>query len=365
MPALPVSRPPASFVPVRALAAALLLGATALQLGCSQGTAEDAAAVREPAPVAVEVLPTRRGAVTATWTGTAAIEVDQEATVVARVAGEVVELRAEEGDIVRAGQVLARLDGDRLRLEMQEAEANLRRLERDYERNLELHRRGLVSAEAHEILRFELDAMRAGYERRVLEHQYTTIRAPIDGVIAERHLRVGNTIAVGDPAFRITSRSPLLAYLFVPEREFVRLSPGQTAEVRVDALGGARFQARVERISPVVDPATGTFRVTVEIPDPEGRLRPGMFGRFSVVTERRDEVLLVPRVALLDSDGGDTVFVVAEGTARRQQIVTGHSNGDRVEVLSGLADGDLVVIVGQNALRDGATVRVITPAQAE
>jgi membrane fusion protein, multidrug efflux system len=365
MPALPVVSPRLLAPPVRGGTLLLLLALASLLQACSPGTANDEDAAREPAPVAVEVAPIRRGAVTATWTGTAAIEVDQEATVVARVGGEVVELRAEEGDTVQAGQVLARLDGDRLRLEMQEAEANLRRLERDYERNLELHRRGLVSAEAHEMLRFELDAMRAGYDRRALEYRYTTLRAPIDGVIAERHLRVGNTISAGDPAFRITSRSPLLAYLFVPEREFVRLSPGQAAEVRVDALGGARFPARVERISPVVDPATGTFRVTLEIPDPDARLRPGMFGRFSVVTERREDVLLAPRVALLDTDGGDAVFVVNDSTARRQQVTTGHSNGQSIEVLEGLQEGDLVVIVGQNALRDGAAVRTIDDERAE
>jgi membrane fusion protein (multidrug efflux system) len=121
----------------------------------------------------------------------------------------------------------------------------------------------------------------------------------------------------------------------------------------------------VERISPVVDPATGTFRVTLEIPDPDARLRPGMFGRFSVVTERREDVLLAPRVALLDTDGGDAVFIVNDSTARRQQVTTGYSNGESIEVLDGLQEGDLVVIVGQNALRDGAAVRTIDHERAE
>ncbi|MCC5861070.1 MAG: efflux RND transporter periplasmic adaptor subunit [Gammaproteobacteria bacterium] len=336
----------------------LLLTALLTLAGCSPGTANDSdAEPAAPASVPVELATTTRGAVAANWTGTASLEVDEEATVVARVAGELVALLAEEGDHVAVGQVLARLDGDRLRLEKREAEANLGRLQRDYERNLEMFRRGLISSEAHEMLRFELDAMQAVYERRALEYEYTRIRAPIAGIIAERHVRVGNTINAGDPTFRITSRAPLLAYLFVPEREFARLSPGQPTEVQVDALGGARFTGRVKRISPVIDPATGTFRVTLEIPDPDDRLSPGMFGRFAVVYERREDVLLVPRAALLDTDGGDAVFVVNEGTARRQDVTTGFTSGEFIEITSGLRDGDEVVVVGQNALRDGTPVR--------
>ncbi|MCC5868916.1 MAG: efflux RND transporter periplasmic adaptor subunit [Gammaproteobacteria bacterium] len=343
--------------------AALLL--TLILAGCSQGTANDGnGEAPSPAPVPVEIAMTDRGMVTATWTGTAAIEVDQEATVVAKVAGELVELLVEEGDEVRAGQVLARLDGDRLRLEMREAEANMRRLARDHERNVEMHRRGLISAEAHEVLRFELDAMQAIYERRALEYEYTVIRAPIAGIIAERHVRAGNTIAVGDPTFRITSRAPLLAYLHVPEREFARLAPGQRAEVRVDALGGLRLPARVQRISPVIDPTSGTFKVTIEIPDPDQRLRPGMFGRFSVIYENRTDALLIPRVAVLDGDGGDSVFIVNDGVARRQQVTTGHAANGRIEITSGLSDGDRVVIMGHNALRDGAGVVIIEDGEA-
>ncbi len=338
--------------------ATLLLAA--LLAGCSQGTANDENGDETTvAPVPVEVAMTDRGMVTATWTGTASIEVDEEATVVAKVAGELVELLVEEGDEVRAGQVLARLDGDRLRLEMREAEANMRRLARDHERNVEMHRRGLISAEAHEVLGFELAAMQAIYERRALEYEYTTIRAPIAGIVAERHVRAGNTIAVGNPVFRITSREPLLAYLHVPEREFARLAPGQSAEVRVDALGGLRLPARVQRISPVIDPASGTFKVTIEIPDPEHRLRPGMFGRFSVIYENRADALLIPRVAVLDSDGGDSVFIVNDGVARRQQVTTGHAANGRIEITSGLSDGDRVVVMGHNALRDGTGIVVV------
>lgn len=347
--------PPATFRRLMPLALVLALPLAA----CSPGTANDGDRSAEAPPsVPVELATTMRGAVAASWTGTAPIEVDEEATVVARVAGELVALLAEEGDVVEAGQVLARLDGDRLRLEMREAEANLGRLRRDYERNLEMFRRGLISSEAHEMLRFELEAMQAVYERRALEYEYTAIRAPIPGVIAERHVRAGNTINAGDPTFRITSRAPLLAYVFVPEREFARLSAGQSAEVRVDALGGDRFPARVKRISPVIDPATGTFRVTLEIPDPDQRLRPGMFGRFAVVYELREDVLLVPRVALLDTEGGDAVFVVNDGTARRHDVITGFTAGELIEISAGLTDGDRVVVVGQNALRDGASVRV-------
>ncbi len=338
----------------------LVLGAVALLGGCSAGNADDQqAAADTPRAVPVEVARADRGQVTATWSGTAAIVVDHEATVSARVGGEIREILVEEGDQVAAGDVLARLDGDRLRLEMQEAEANLRKLERDLARNHTLADRGLISSEALEILEYEVASMRAVYERRALEYEYTRIRAPIDGVVAERLIRVGNSLGVDAPTFRITSHGPLLAYLHVPEREYARIDRGQPASIRVDALGGEAFDGEVIRISPVMDPDSGTFRVTVRFPDPDGRLRPGMFGRVSVIYDSRPDALLIPRVALLDGDGADAVFRINDGTAERQRITTGYASGDRVQVVDGLEPGDRVVIVGQSGLRDGARVELI------
>ncbi|NJO12252.1 MAG: efflux RND transporter periplasmic adaptor subunit [Gammaproteobacteria bacterium] len=271
----------------------------------------------------------------------------------------------EEGANVRAGQVLARLDGDQLRLEAEKAQASLAKLERDYKRNVELHQKGLMAPGAFENLKYEVDAARATYDLTRLQLSYTDIRAPIDGVVSERHIKVGNTIKPNDELFRVTDLKPLLAYVHVPERELGRLKPGQVAQISVDAAPTQPFLGRVARLSPVVDPATATFKVTVEVDDPSALLKPGMFARIGIVFERRERALQIPRNAIVDDEGQATVFVVDQGKAAQRQIGVGLTNAGFVEVTSGLQGKEQVVVVGQGALKTGNAVRVVALEAAQ
>lgn len=344
--------------PVRWLLAAALVGA--LAAGCSNGKAKDkdAAADKETA-VPVETQPVKRGEMVAVYSGTAPIEAHDEALVVAKVGGEVRQIYVEEGDFVQAGQVLARLDGDRLRLTLAQTDANLRKLERDYKRTLDLSEKGLVSKSTAENTKYDLDALRAAYDSAKLELNYTEIRAPIAGVVSSRKIKVGNTISPNDPTFMVTNLDPLLAYVHVPEKEYRKIAAGQGAEVVVDALGGQTFVGTISRISPTVDPQTGTFRARVEIPDLTRKLKPGMFGRVNIVYERRQDALQLPRTAILDADGQQSVYVVADGKAQQRVIRTGLANGGWIQVLDGLQGNERVVTVGQAGLKTGTPVKVV------
>ena len=345
------------------LPALLLVSALTVLAGCDNGSAKNAGPGeddKESVPVPVEVITPFRGDVFAMYSGTASLETEEEALVVAKVGGEVKELLVEESDPVKAGDILARLDGDRLRLEMQRSLANLKKLEQEYNRNVELHEKGLVSSGAFEGIKYELDSLQAAYNLARLEYSYTEIRAPIDGVVSERFIKVGNTISANDPVFRVTDMEPLLGYLFVPEKEFRRLRPGQPAQVSVDAIPGKTFEASILRVSPVVDPETGTFKVTLAVTDPDKRLKPGMFGRFQVIHERRENALLIPRMAVIEDETQTSVFVVEEGIARRRSIQTGYSRGEHVEIVEGLSGDETVVTLGQTGLKDGSEVSVVT-----
>jgi membrane fusion protein (multidrug efflux system) len=330
--------------------------------GCGRSAADQKPKADAAPPVAVETVRPVRTDMAAVYSGTAPIEADQEAKVVAKVGGEVRRLLVEEGDAVRSGQVLAVLDGDKLRLEAAEAKANLARLERDYARNLELSKRGLIGGAAFDTLRFELDAQRAITERAELALSYTEIRAPIAGVIAERRIKVGNSVQPNDVLFVVTKPDPLLVHVHVPERELAKIAVGQRADAQVDAARGT-FPATIRRISPTVDPATGTFKVTLEFV-PDARLRAGMFARVNIVYERRQNALLIPRAALIDGEAGPTVFVVDRGKAAVRSVALGLANGGNVEVLSGLGDAESVIVVGQNGLKAGNDVKVVPPAPA-
>jgi membrane fusion protein, multidrug efflux system len=345
--------------PLRWLATVALAGL--LAAGCSNGKAKDKddADAQKTATVPVEVQPLKRAEMVAVYSGTAPIEAHEEATVVAKVGGEVRQIFVEEGDAVQAGQVLARLDGDRLRLTLAQTDANLRKLERDYKRTLELAEKGLVPKSTAENTKYDLDALRAGYDSARLELSYTEIRAPINGVISARKIKVGNTIGPNDPTFTVTDLDPLLAFVHVPEKEFRKIAPGQNAEVVIDALGSARFTGTISRISPTVDPQTGTFRARVEVPDATRTLKPGMFARVNIVYERRQQALQLPRTSILDADGQQSVFVVVNGKAEQRMIRTGLASGGWIEVLEGLEGGEQVVTIGQAGLKSGTLVKVV------
>ena len=324
---------------------------------CDQGEGEEEG--EETAAIPVETARPARSNIVATYSGTAPIEAFADAVVIAKVGGEVREILAEEGDNVSAGQILARLDGDRLRLEKQQTEANLQKLQRDYQRNVDLKERGLISEGDFEKIRYEMDALQATYDLASLELSYTDIRAPIDGVVSERFIKLGNTIEVNNEMFKVTSLEPLISYLHVPEREYRRIQAGQTAHIDVDALLDTTFEGAVARISPVVDPATGTFKITIEVSDSSRRLKPGMFGRISIVHDTHENALQIPRSAVVNDDGRPTVFVVVDEAAEKRVIETGYEDDGRIEILDGITDGDNVVIVGQTSLKEGSKVAVV------
>jgi len=341
-----------------AFACVLLLSA------CQQGEQAAEEEKEETPPIPVETDTPVRGDVLAVYSGTAPIEAFAEADVIAKVEGEIREVLVEEGDEVEKGQVLARLDGDRLRLELNESRARLRKMQRDFERNKDLREKGLLSEGDYEKLQFDLESLQASYNLASLELDYTQIRAPISGVISERYIKLGNTIRVGDPLYRVTSLDPLVAYLHVPEREYQQISTDQPVSIDIDALADKQILATVTRVSPIVDPGTGTFKITIEIRDESRRIKPGMFGRMSIVYDRHDNVLLVPRSAVVEEMGIESVFVVEENRAVRRVVETGYGENGMLEITAGLDETDNVITVGHVGLKPDATVTVINAPPA-
>jgi len=358
------------FAPARCLALTLLLaGATALA-ACGQADGDNSTEDKEAVPaVPVEVATTQRAEMAALYSGTAPVEAERKAYVMPKVQGEIRQVLADEGQRVTAGQVLARLDGDRLRLEVALNEATMRKLERDYNRNLELQQKGLVSATALDNLKYELDAAKAAWELARLQHSYTDIRSPIDGTVTQRLdvVKVGNTVtpvggvieSADSALFVVEDLDTLILRVNVPERELAKLSAGQPAELSFDAVPGRIFRGEIALISPYVNADTATFSTRIRVTETAGLLRPGMFARVAIVYERKPDALQIPRTALLDTDGQPKVFVVKDGKAAERAVQLGLSNGAWIEVTAGLQDGEQVVVVGQGAVKPGAAVRVV------
>lgn len=246
--------------------------------------------------------------------------------------------------------------------------------------------------------KYDMQNLRAAREEAALNLKFTTIVAPVDGVIAERSVKLGNLIQTNQNLFRIVGMDPLQAVLNVPERQLGILKSGQPVMLEADALPGQKFAGNILRIAPVVDSGSGTFRVTCEFHDKSGTLKPGMFGRVGIVYDQRADALTVPRSALVEEDGETAVFVVEKAVekpaddkkdgakkdeakkdvkmadakkgddkkpvapgliAHRKLVKVGYSDGDKVEIRSGIDEGTQVITVGRNAVRDGTSVQVL------
>lgn len=350
-------------------AAALLISTSLLLGGCAAGPNSEAKAAetkeeKKVDAVPVEVAVASHRAVAASYTGTAALEPRAESQVVAKTSGVALAVLVEEGQRVTAGQPLVRLDPDRARLAVAQSEAQMRKLENDYQRAQKLVVQQLVSAASVDQLRYDLENVRAQYRLATLELSYTTVVAPISGMIASRSIKTGNFVQINTPIFRIVDNSRLEATLNVPERELATLRAGQPVTLAADALPGQSFTGTVDRIAPVVDSGSGTFRVVSAFDGAAHALQPGMFGRIRIDYDQRADALVVPRLALLD-DGEPAVFRVREGKVARVPVKLGYAEGPWVEIRDGLAAGDQVVTAGKVALRDGTAVQVIADPKAK
>jgi membrane fusion protein, multidrug efflux system len=375
---------------------------------CGKGGPGQDKAAEATALVPVEAATATIRPIDASYSGTATLEADREADVVAKTGGVLLKLLVEEGDAVRQGQVLARLDDASPRLSLAKVEATLRKLEADYRRADEMFSKKLLSLEEHDKIKFDLDNQRAAHDLARLELSYTQVVAPIDGVIGKRMVKEGNLIQINQPLFHIVDFDPLLGVLNVPERELNTLKPGQPVSLLVDALPGQHFPGLIERVSPVVESASGTFRVTCRFATAQQILKPGMFGRIDVVYDRKQDALTIPRTALIEEDGESAVYLVVDAPppaapaadakdaakvadakpadakpadakpgdtkpaaaaapslhAQRRVVHVGFSDSEYIEVRDGLKAGDRVITVGRNAVRDGTLVQVIDAGPA-
>ena len=290
------------------------------------------------------------------------LEAENEVDIVARTTGPIVELNVEEGDFVREGQVLARIDAAEIEAQLGIARVNLAEAELSWNRAQSSYREEVISQEAYDLARSTFESAAAQIVGTEILLDYTVIRAPFDGLIIERVIKNAEHVATNARLFRISDFDPLLCPIQLPEKDLPRLKLDQPAHLTVEAYSGVRFPARVLRISPVVDAATGTVKVTLEV-QAQGRLRPGMFASVFVETDVHENALVVPKQALVLESTSDTVYVAMDdgqgGTvARRRELELGYEESDSLEVLSGLGEGEDVVIIGQDNLSDQTPVTI-------
>ncbi len=318
------------------------------------------------APVPVAVAKAVRGPIATYFHATATLEAEKQAQVLARVGGLVDRLPCEEGDEVGVGQILLTIQNDEYRLKVQQARARTANLQAKFDRLQAMLEEQLVTQEEFEAARSDLESAQADEGLARMNLSYTEVRAPFAGRITERLVDVGQNVSPGTPLVVLADFHPLLAKVHVPSREFHKLQRNQQVELVLDSSGGA-ITGRIKLISPVIDPASGTIKLTVEIPDYPEDVRPGDFAEVKIVTELRPNALLVPRASVLTDQGETVVYVPTTNqddeptvVAERRVVEVGFTDDDHAEITAGLGEGEEVVVRGQRSLKHGTPVKVLT-----
>jgi membrane fusion protein (multidrug efflux system) len=301
------------------------------------------------------------------------VEPERMVEIFSRLSAYVKEIVKEEGAYVKENDILALLDDTEIkisyeqsRIELEQAKLSLDEAEQNYVRNQELKKRDLISEQ-------DFQAQEAQYRQRQLDHQnrvesfknlslqlnWTKIRSLSEGYITERLIEVGDRVNANQQVYTIEDFRPLLIRVFVPTSDSIKLETGMAAEVTTEVIKGAMFEGSVKLINPRIDVQTGTVKVTIEVFDDSLRLKPGMFVEARIVIGMKENVLVIPRKAILYKQNLTYVFVLDRNQVSQREVTLGLSEEDDVEVVSGLQTGETIVVVGVESLKDGQRVDVI------
>jgi membrane fusion protein, multidrug efflux system len=313
--------------------------------------------------IPVEVAAVVSGSIARSVTVSGVVEPIRTVGVNSQVSGTLLQVAVEEGDLVRRGRALARVDDRELRAQFEAADAAHQVAAAAYERARQLRDRRVITLPEYERERTAEAAARAQLDQVRTRLAHTVIDAPVDGVVTEKHVETGDLVGPQTRLFTIADISALVVRVGVSELDVVQIAVGDPVTVHLDAFPGRSFQASVRRVFPTADPATRLVPVEVALQDPRAdAVRPGFLARVTFAVGVHHGVLLVPAAALVGGGGTQSVFVLDNGTVVRRTVDTGLTSEGRVEIVTGLRAGDLVVTRGTNMLRDGMAVRVVDHA---
>ena len=333
------------------ITAAMALMALA-SCGQKDGADTQAAATDEEEVAIIEVDMAHRRAVDLARTYTANVEADNVNNIAPAMSNRIQSIRVDVGDHVSRGQLLVTLDA----ANADQQRINIEQVERDYNRALKLLEIGAGTQSSVDQLKSQLDALRAQYRNTM---QNTELTSPISGVVIARNYDPGDMTGA-QPVLTVGQITPNVKVMInVNEADISVVKKGMPVEIELDAFPGETFSGRITRVAPAVDSATRTFPVEVLIANPGGKILPGMFARVQINLGQRENVVVPDRAVVKQSGSAvNFVYTYANGTVQYKRVELGQRIDDSFELLSGIEDGDTVVVAGQIRLVDGAKARI-------
>jgi membrane fusion protein (multidrug efflux system) len=330
-------------------------------------TAVQASSSFQPPPEAVTSIVAKRELWPATMSVIGTMEAVQGVTVSADLPGTVARIAFDSGQTVQKGDVIVELDTrqERAQLAALEAQRDLAKI--NYGRVEQLVKEGVISKQDYD----QATAQQRQTEANVAEIKATierkTIRAPFTGVLGIRKVNLGQYLAAGNPIVALQALNPIYVDFGVPQQAANEVRVGRTLHVTSENIAGQSFTGRVTALDSIVDETTRNIQVQATLPNPQGKLKPGMFVQVEVGYGANKEAITLPASAISYAPYGDSVFIISEMKdpkgqtykgVRQQFVKIDGSRGDQVAVVSGVNPGDEVVTSGVFKLRNGAAVNV-------
>jgi len=309
--------------------------------------------------VPVEVTAVTRGDISNYLLLSSNLETEIMADVYSRVQGIVDNILKEEGQYVRKGEVMLTLEAREYELKAEKAHLDYENQLNNYKRLEVMFQKNLLSKEEFEKAKYTKETARVQWEEAKLNLGYTKIKSPISGRVGERLAKIGKRIQPTDKLFSVVDNSQVIAVVYVPEKNINQLKIGQKAKVFSDNLGGQSFDAWIKRISPVVDPSSGTFKVTVGVRNRSNRLRPGMFVNVNIIIDTHKDVVLIPKNAVVYENEAMIVYVVRDGVAYKIRLTPGYEDNEKIESLQDIEAGEKIIVVGQAGMKDKTPVNIV------
>jgi membrane fusion protein (multidrug efflux system) len=337
--------------------AALLLSGTLLLAACSRpNAASRAAASKAPPPIAAVTAPVESRVLPRILEVTGALAADESADVAAERDGQVATVRVERGTYVERGAVLATLDEREAKAQLDQARANVAWTASEVERYAELRRKQVVAKAEDQRKGTDLDLAKAALELAEKGFSDCTIRAPFSGVVTEKKISAGAFVRRGQAICGLVKIDPLRAELAIPEIATPAIKVGQKARLNVQSFPDRAFEGIVRYIGPSLRSEARTLVVEAVVPNPERLLKPGLFVTARVELPKNEPTLLVPTSAVVTDSGVSHLFVLGRDRVTERIVSLGDRYGDAVEIRSGVASGERVVLHPDSKLVDGLEV---------
>jgi len=315
--------------------------------------------------IPVEVTTINKGTISAYILLSTNLETEKMTNIYSRIQGVVEKIYAQEGDRVGKNQVLLQLEGEEYRLAEERAHLNYLQSESEFNRLKTMFEKDLLSKEEFEKARYTTEGLKVDWDQAKLNLSYTKIKSPISGIVGDRSVKIGDRIQPTQQLYTVINTDEMIAVVYTPEKELGNVRKGQTAYISSENIVDKRFTGWIKRVSPVVDPQSGTFKVTIGVKNLENQLRSGMFVNAHIVIDTHEDVVLIPKTAIVYENEMMNIFVVRDSIAHKVALNVGFQDHEKVESLSKIEEGDKVIVVGQAGLKDQTKVKIVSERKIE